>query len=167
MFILEVFVIENGNKVEFKDINNYTTFIQKVLPISAKLINNLVECESKNDFEKLNEKVFKFEEKEEKDNKKIVIYFKNKKVENVENDENDENDDDIIIITKKVNKLNLSKSNNKTTNKKIVNKHLNLEFIQERLKNVQELKKLESEERQIAHYEDFENYYKRLLREIS
>jgi len=155
MFVLEVFIIENGKKIEFNEINNYNTFIQKVLPTSVKIINNLVECDCKNDFEKLNEKVFNIEGTEGK----IVIYFKNKKIDH-------ENDDDIIIITKKVNKLNLSKSNSKLTNKKLVNKHLNLEFIKERLKNIQELKKLESEERQIAHYEDFENYYKRLLREI-
>ncbi len=149
MLLLEVFVIENGVKVE---IENYLTFIQKLLPKSVNLKNNLIECENKNDFEKLNEKIFNIIVNK----KKLVVYFKEIKKESEETKNKTESEDDIIIIKKK-------KVSNKVSNKFSPNYR---EFIQQKLKNTQELKEAETDERTRAHYEDFENYYKKLLREM-
>ncbi len=151
MLLLEVFVIENGMKVE---VENYLTFIPKLLPKSVIFKNNLIECENKNDFEKLNRKIFNIVVNK----KKLVVYFKESK----ETKNKVETEDDIIIIKKK-------KLSNKVSNKfsKLNKFSPNYrEFVQQKLKNTQELKESETDERVKAHYEDFENYYKKLLREM-
>jgi hypothetical protein len=132
------------------EVENYLTFIQKLLPKSVIFKNNLIECKNKNGFEKLNEKIFNIVVSK----KKLVVYFKEMKNKT-------ESEDDMIIVKKK-------KASNKVSNKFKLNKFSQnyREFIQQKLKNTQELNEAETDERAKAHYEDFENYYKKLLREM-